>query len=54
MKTKQLNKEYDTVMYQADKAIGRKEAISLFRKAESIRKKIYAKEEYPLYKQVDS
>ena len=36
----QLNIEYEKVMLEADKAVGRKEAMSLFKKARSIKKKI--------------
>ncbi len=36
----QLKTEYERVMLEAEKAVGRKEAISLFKKARSIKKKI--------------
>ena len=48
MTTKQLNREYSKIMLKAEKAIGRKEGVSLLHKADSIRKKLYAKsKEYP-------
>ena len=37
----QLRNEYELIMLQAEKAVGRKEAMSLFKKARSIKKKIY-------------
>tara|TARA_Y100001968_G_scaffold311820_1_gene334315 strand:- start:1034 stop:1189 length:156 start_codon:yes stop_codon:yes gene_type:complete len=37
---KKLNKEYADTMLKASKAIGRKEAISLLHRADSIRKKL--------------
>ncbi len=40
MTEKQLKKEYAKVMLKADKAIGRKEVVSLLHKAASIRKKL--------------
>ena len=45
MTKKQLNKEYAKAMSQADNAIGRKEAIGFFRRAEEIRKRLYEKNE---------
>ncbi len=42
MTHRQLNKEYVDIMRKADKAIGRKEAVSLLHKADSIRKKLHA------------
>ena len=36
----QLNKEYAKVMIRADKAIGRKEAVSLLHRADRIRTEI--------------
>ena len=41
MSTYQLNSEYEKVMLEAEKAVGRKESMSLFKKARSIKKKIY-------------
>ena len=40
MTKKQLNKEYVDIMLKADKAVGRKEAVSLLHRADSIRKKL--------------
>ncbi len=40
MSTKQLNKEYANVMLKAARAVGRKEAVSLLHKADSIRKRM--------------
>ena len=50
MTKKQLNKEYTKVMMKAEEAIGRKAAVSLLRKADSIRKKLYEIDqlEFPL------
>ena len=49
MTKKQLSKEYAKVMLEAEEALGRKEAISLFKKAHSIKKKLYQYEDdYPL------
>tara|TARA_Y100001968_G_C19076094_1_gene580747 strand:- start:335 stop:511 length:177 start_codon:yes stop_codon:yes gene_type:complete len=45
MTTKQLNKEYASVMLKADRAVGRKEAVSLLHRADSIRKRIAARDE---------
>ena len=41
MSKKKLNNEYEKLMLEAEKAVGRKEAISLFKKARSIKKKIH-------------
>ena len=49
MKKTQLNKEYAKVMLKAQEAQGRKEAMSLFKKARLIRKELCLEEaEYPL------
>tara|TARA_Y100001968_G_scaffold313185_1_gene337129 strand:+ start:1892 stop:2032 length:141 start_codon:yes stop_codon:yes gene_type:complete len=40
MTKKQLNKEYNHVMLKAEKAIGRKEAVHLLHRADSIRKRL--------------
>ena len=49
MTIKQLNSEYAKVMLKAANAVGRKESVSLLRKAASIRKRIFDIEhEYPL------
>ena len=47
MTTKQLNKEYASVMLKADRAVGRKEAVSLLHRADSIRKRIAARDVDP-------
>ncbi len=45
----QLNEEYEEIMLEAQEAIGRKDAVSLLRKADKIRKKLYqVQPEYPL------
>ena len=44
MSKPQLSKEYQKTMLQAEEAIGRKEAMSLFKKARLIRKKLYGDE----------
>ena len=41
MNQRNLNKEYVDTMLKADKAIGRKEAVSLLHKADAIRKKLH-------------
>ena len=41
MTKSQLNKEYVDIMLKADKAVGRKEAVSLLHRADSIRKKLH-------------
>ena len=41
MAQRQLNKEYVDIMLKADKAVGRKEVVSLLHKADSIRKKLH-------------
>ena len=46
MTKRQLNKEYADVMLEADKAVGRKEAVSLLHRADSIRKKLHKAEHY--------
>jgi len=38
MTRKQLNKEYASVMLKANRAVGRKEAVSLLHRADAIRK----------------
>ena len=43
MATKQLNKEYANIMVQAQKAIGRKETVGLFHRADRIRLQISKK-----------
>ncbi len=49
MTTKQLNKEYSKTMQQAAEAPGRRETMELYKKARSIRKKLYTEEsEYSL------
>ncbi len=49
MTTKQLNKEYKDTMHQAAEASGRRETLELYKKARSIKKKLYADEpEHPL------
>tara|TARA_Y100001968_G_scaffold333938_1_gene401433 strand:+ start:12627 stop:12794 length:168 start_codon:yes stop_codon:yes gene_type:complete len=40
MTQRQLNKEYREIMLKADQAVGRKEAVGLLHKADSIRKKL--------------
>ena len=44
MTKKQLNKEYDSLMVKAERAVGRKEAVSLLHRADSIRKRMNEKE----------
>jgi len=47
---KKVNSEYEKVMLEAEKAVGRKEAISLFKKARSIKKRVYQEQlENPLF-----
>ena len=46
MTKRQLNKEYADVMLKADKAVGRKEAVSLLHRADSIRKKLHKVEHH--------
>ena len=41
MTTKQLSKEYADTMHQASIASGRRETLELYKKARSIRKKLY-------------
>ena len=41
MTTKQLNKEYAKAMHEAAEALGRRETIELYKKARSIKKKLY-------------
>ena len=49
MTTKQLNKEYADTMHKAAKAPGRRETLELYKKARSIKKKLYENEpDYPL------
>tara|TARA_Y100001968_G_scaffold229671_1_gene212473 strand:- start:281 stop:430 length:150 start_codon:yes stop_codon:yes gene_type:complete len=43
MTKRQLNKEYAKVMTKAEKAIGRKEAVSLLHRADRIRNQISKK-----------
>ena len=40
----QLKKEYAAIMLQADKASGRREAMDLYKKAYSIRKRLHKAE----------
>ncbi len=40
----QLRKEYAAIMLQADKASGRREAIDLYKKAYSIKKRLHTVE----------
>ncbi len=40
----QLNKEYERIMLEANKAVGRKEAMGLFKRARQIKKKLYRDE----------
>ena len=57
MTRRQLNKEYADVMLKAGKAIGRKEAVSLLHRADSIRKKLHKVEHHPsefCYQKVES
>ncbi len=42
MTTKQLSKEYAKTMNEAAEAPGRRETLELYKKARSIKKKIYA------------
>ena len=45
----QLNKEYSKTMQEAAKASGRRETMELYKKARSIKKKLYENEsDYPL------
>ena len=49
MSTKQLNKEYMQTMHEAAVALGRRETIELYKKARSIKKKLYQEHpDYPL------
>ena len=49
MTTKHLNKEYSKAMQEAAEASGRRETMELYKKARSIRKKLYSEDpEYPL------
>ncbi len=49
MTTKDLNKEYADTMHQAAEASGRRETLELYKKARSIKKKLYGDDpEYPL------
>ncbi len=49
MTTKHLNKEYSKTMQEAAEAPGRRETMELYKKARSIRKKLYSEDpEYPL------
>ena len=41
MTKKQLNKEYEKTMLEAEEAVGRKDAVHLLHKADRIRKKLY-------------
>ncbi len=47
MTKKQMNKEYAKIMLKAEAAVGRKEAMSLFKEARLIRKKIHHNESSP-------
>ena len=38
---KQLNKEYEKTMLEAEEAVGRKDGVHLLHKADRIRKKLY-------------
>mgnify|MGYP001200220424 CR=1 FL=1 len=44
MTKKQLNKEYEKLMLKAERAVGRKEAVSLLHRADSISKRMIEKE----------
>ncbi len=44
MTKKQLNMEYEKLMIKAERAVGRKEAVSLLHRADSISKRIFEKE----------
>ncbi len=44
MAKKQLDKEYSKTMEEAAKASGRRETIELYKKARSIRKKLYGED----------
>ncbi|KGG14485.1 MULTISPECIES: hypothetical protein [unclassified Prochlorococcus] len=44
MTTKQLNKEYVQTMNEAAEALGRRETMELYKKARSIKKKLYGDE----------
>ena len=49
MTPKQLKKEYADTMNEAAEAYGRRETLELYKKARSIKKKLYGDEpEYPL------
>ncbi len=49
MTTKQLNKEYVQTMHEAAEALGRRETMELYKKARSIKKKLYGDDpDYPL------
>ena len=49
MTTKHLNKEYSKAMQEAAEASGRRETIELYKKARSIKKKLYGEDpDYPL------
>ena len=49
MSTKQLNNEYAKTMHEAAEALGRRETMELYKKARSIKKKLYAEElDHPL------
>ena len=49
MTKKQLTKEYERTMLEAEAAVGRKDAVHLLHKADRIRKKLYqVQPEYPL------
>ena len=37
----QLSKEYEAIMFQANQASGRRESIALYKKANSIKKRLY-------------
>ena len=50
MTTNQLNKEYSKTMQEAAEALGRRETMELYKKARSIRKKLYLQDlEYPQF-----
>ena len=44
MTTKQLNKEYAKTMLEAAEALGRRETMELYKKARSIKKRLYENE----------
>ena len=50
MKARSLKKQYTDLLKDVDIANGRKETISLLRKAERIRKKIYKTTKYDCFK----